>query len=159
MSQDAMAKFKEAQRQGWKHFAPLEALTTPAAARLVGFARVRAGQEVREYHLDAELLHEFRQHGSQYPAYGSIVAGGANACVLHYTANNQPLRDGELVLIDAGCEVSGYAANREKATSALVPKGLADSAPAGAVEEFATPGVVTIAPAAGSRTAWYCTTM
>ena len=45
---------------------------------------IRAGQDVREYHLDAELLHEFRRHGSQYPAYGSIVAAGANACVLHY---------------------------------------------------------------------------
>lgn len=46
MSEDAIAKFKEAQRQGWKHFAPLEALTTPAAARLVKFANVRAGQNV-----------------------------------------------------------------------------------------------------------------
>jgi Xaa-Pro aminopeptidase len=51
---------------------------------------LRAGQDVREYHLDAELLHEFRQHGSQYPAYGSIVAGGANACVLHYRADAAP---------------------------------------------------------------------
>jgi Xaa-Pro aminopeptidase len=47
----------------------------------------RRAQEVREYHLDAELLHEFRRHGSQYPAYGSIVAAGANACVLHYRAD------------------------------------------------------------------------
>ncbi len=46
MSEDAIAKFKEAQREGWKHFAPLEALTTPAAARLVKFAKVRAGDEV-----------------------------------------------------------------------------------------------------------------
>lgn len=47
---------------------------------------LRAGQEVREYHLDAELLHEFRRHGAQAPAYNSIVAAGANACVLHYRA-------------------------------------------------------------------------
>jgi Xaa-Pro aminopeptidase len=53
---------------------------------------LRAGQEVREYHLDAELLHEFRRHGSQYPAYGSIVAAGANACVLHYRADTAPVR-------------------------------------------------------------------
>jgi Xaa-Pro aminopeptidase len=72
---------------------------------------LRAGQEVREYHLDAELLHEFRQHGSQYPAYGSIVAAGANACVLHYRADTAPVRDGELVLIDAGCELDGYASD------------------------------------------------
>jgi len=71
----------------------------------------RAGQEVREYHLDAELLHEFRQHGSQYPAYGSIVAAGANACVLHYRADAGLVRDGELVLIDAGCELDGYASD------------------------------------------------
>jgi Xaa-Pro aminopeptidase len=73
--------------------------------------RLRAGQEVREYHLDAELLHEFRLHGSQYPAYGSIVAAGANACVLHYRADNAPIEAGELVLIDAGCELDGYASD------------------------------------------------
>lgn len=72
---------------------------------------LRAGEDMREYHLDAELLHEFRQHGSQYPAYGSIVAAGANACVLHYRADTAPVRDGELVLIDAGCELDGYASD------------------------------------------------
>jgi Xaa-Pro aminopeptidase len=74
-------------------------------------AMLRAGQDVREYHLDAELLHEFRQHGSQYPAYSSIVAAGANACVLHYRADTAPIRSGELVLIDAGCELDGYASD------------------------------------------------
>ena len=72
---------------------------------------LRAGREVREYHLDAELLHEFRLGGSQYPAYGSIVAAGANACVLHYRADAAPVRAGELVLIDAGCELDGYASD------------------------------------------------
>ncbi len=72
---------------------------------------LRAGQEVREYHLEAELLHEFRQHGSQFPAYGSIVAAGANACVLHYRADQAPVRAGELVLIDAACELDGYASD------------------------------------------------
>jgi Xaa-Pro aminopeptidase len=72
---------------------------------------LREGQDVCEYHLDAELLHEFRRHGSQYPAYGSIVAAGANACVLHYRADTAPIRDGELVLIDAGCELDGYASD------------------------------------------------
>jgi Xaa-Pro aminopeptidase len=80
-------------------------------------AMLRAGQDVREYHLDAELLHEFRQHGSQYPAYGSIVAAGANACVLHYRADAAPIRDGELVLIDAGCELDGYASATSPAPS------------------------------------------
>ncbi|OIN94020.1 MAG: Xaa-Pro aminopeptidase [Comamonadaceae bacterium CG1_02_60_18] len=72
---------------------------------------LRAGQEVREYHLDAELLHEFRRHGSQAPAYGSIVAAGANACVLHYRADAGRVNDGELVLIDAACELDGYASD------------------------------------------------
>ena len=72
---------------------------------------LREGREVREYHLDAELLHEFRLGGSQYPAYGSIVAAGANACVLHYRADVAPVRDGELVLIDAGCELDSYASD------------------------------------------------
>jgi Xaa-Pro aminopeptidase len=74
-------------------------------------AMLRAGQDLREYHLDAELLHEFRLHGSQCPAYGSIVAGGANACILHYRADAAPIRDGDLVLIDAGCELDGYASD------------------------------------------------
>ena len=72
---------------------------------------VRAGQDVREYHLDAELLHEFRMGGSQYPAYYSIVAAGPNACVLHYRADVAPVKSGELVLIDAGCELDGYASD------------------------------------------------
>ncbi|WP_291518387.1 aminopeptidase P N-terminal domain-containing protein [Acidovorax sp.] len=72
---------------------------------------LRAGQDVREYHLDAELLHAFRDEGSQYPAYSAIVAAGANACVLHYRADAAPVRDGELVLIDAGCELDGYASD------------------------------------------------
>ncbi|MFA5171468.1 MAG: Xaa-Pro aminopeptidase [Sulfuriferula sp.] len=64
-----------------------------------------------EYQVEAELLHEFRQYGAQSPAYTSIVAGGANACVLHYVDNNAPLLDGDLLLIDAGCELDGYAAD------------------------------------------------
>jgi Xaa-Pro aminopeptidase len=72
---------------------------------------LRAGKDVREYHLDAELMHEFRMGGSQYPAYSSIVAAGANACVLHYRADVAPVRAGELVLIDAGCELDGYASD------------------------------------------------
>ena len=72
---------------------------------------LRAGEDVREYHLDAELLHAFREEGSQYPAYSSIVASGANACVLHYRADTAPVRAGELVLIDAGCELDGYASD------------------------------------------------
>ena len=72
---------------------------------------LREGVDVREYHLEAELLHEFRRHGSQYPAYGSIVAAGANACVLHYRADRAPVRAGDLVLIDAGCELDGYASD------------------------------------------------
>jgi Xaa-Pro aminopeptidase len=72
---------------------------------------LRDGQDVREYHLDAELLHEFRAGGSQFVAYGSIVAAGPNACVLHYRADAAPVRKGELVLIDAGCELDGYASD------------------------------------------------
>ena len=64
-----------------------------------------------EYELEAELLHEFRRHGAQFPAYWPIVAGGANACVLHYVANDAALSAGDLVLIDAGCELDGYASD------------------------------------------------
>ena len=58
----------------------------------------------RSYAIEAELLHEFRRNGSQFPAYTSIVATGANACVLHYRADVAPVRKGELVLIDAGAD-------------------------------------------------------
>jgi Xaa-Pro aminopeptidase len=64
-----------------------------------------------EYEIEAELSHEFRRHGSQYPAYTSIVASGANACVLHYVDNARQMQDGELLLIDAGCELDGYASD------------------------------------------------
>lgn len=64
-----------------------------------------------EYAIEAELLHEFRRWGAQAPAYPSIVASGANACVLHYINNNAPLKEGDLLLIDAGCEVDGYASD------------------------------------------------
>ncbi len=64
-----------------------------------------------EYEIEAELLHEFRRHGSQYPAYISIVAAGANACVLHYVENNRRVGDKDLILIDAGCEFDGYASD------------------------------------------------
>jgi Xaa-Pro aminopeptidase len=64
-----------------------------------------------EYEIEAELLHEFRRGGAQSPAYTSIVAGGANACVLHYVQNNARLHDGDLLLIDAGCELDCYASD------------------------------------------------
>ena len=64
-----------------------------------------------EYQLDAELQYAFLQAGGHPPSYPAIIASGANSCILHYTANNQPLRNGDLVLIDAGCEVSGYASD------------------------------------------------
>jgi len=73
---------------------------------------IRAARPGRfEYELEAELLHEFRRHGAQFPAYWPIVAGGANACVLHYVANDAALHAGDLVLIDAGCELGGYASD------------------------------------------------
>ena len=65
---------------------------------------------LREYEIEAELLHEFRRHGGE-PAYQSIVGSGENACILHYIENNGVLKDGELLLIDAGCEYQGYAAD------------------------------------------------
>ncbi|MBK4733719.1 Xaa-Pro aminopeptidase [Noviherbaspirillum pedocola] len=66
---------------------------------------------MREYQIEAELLHEFRRNGSQFPAYTSIVAAGPNACVLHYRAGDAVMNDGDLVLIDAGCELDGYASD------------------------------------------------
>ncbi|HYR05153.1 MAG TPA: Xaa-Pro aminopeptidase [Gallionella sp.] len=83
------------------------AISTQAHRRAMQFTR--PGQF--EYQLEAELLHEFCCHGARHPAYPSIVAGGANACVLHYVGNNAVLKDGDLLLIDAGCELDGYASD------------------------------------------------
>lgn len=71
----------------------------------------RAHAGVYEYELAAALDYTFRRRGGAGPAYESIVGGGRNATILHYIANDQPLKDGELVLIDAGCEYQGYAAD------------------------------------------------
>jgi Xaa-Pro aminopeptidase len=85
------------------------------AARIAAGAHRRAMQATRagrsEYEIEAELLYEFRRNGAQFPAYSPIVAGGANACVLHYVANDAPLHGGDLLLIDAGCELDGYASD------------------------------------------------
>lgn len=85
------------------------------AAKISGDAHRVAMQKTRpgmnEYEVEAELLREFRRHGAQAPAYTPIVAGGGNACVLHYVENNAALKAGDLLLIDAGCELDGYAAD------------------------------------------------
>lgn len=79
--------------------------------------RLRSGAAgVHEYEIEAELLHEFRRQGASGPAYTSIVAAGAHACVLHYVAGDATqgdalLKPGELCLIDAGCEFGGYASD------------------------------------------------
>jgi Xaa-Pro aminopeptidase len=92
------------------------AISAGAHARAMRYAASRRGAAAgaagfHEYELEAELLHEFRRHGAQFPAYTPIVASGPNACVLHYNANQRRIQDGELVLIDAGCELDGYAAD------------------------------------------------
>jgi Xaa-Pro aminopeptidase len=96
-----------------------ELATMRRAASISAGAHRRAMRATRpgrfEYEVEAELLHEFRARGAQAPAYTPIVAGGANACVLHYVANDALLRDGDLLLIDAGCELDGYASDITRA--------------------------------------------
>lgn len=85
------------------------------SADIAASAHIRAMQTAQvgqmEYEIEAEFLHEFARQGAQAPAYTSIVAGGAHACTLHYIANNARLNDGDLLLIDAGCELEGYASD------------------------------------------------
>ncbi|MGE5615605.1 MAG: aminopeptidase P N-terminal domain-containing protein [Bacillota bacterium] len=85
------------------------------AAEISSAAHMRAMRAAkpgrREYEIEAELLHEFCRNGARAPAYGSIVAAGANACVLHYRSNDAELKRGELMLIDAGCELDSYASD------------------------------------------------
>jgi len=83
------------------------------AGEISALAHTRAMEKCRagmyEYHLEGEIHHEFTRHGARYPAYNTIVGSGENGCILHYTENESVLRDGDLVLIDAGCEYQGYA--------------------------------------------------
>jgi Xaa-Pro aminopeptidase len=84
------------------------------AAKIAAGAHVRAMETVRpgmnEHEIEADLLHEFHRHGAE-PSYEPIVGGGKNGCVLHYRANNAVLKDGDLLLIDAGAEVDCYASD------------------------------------------------
>jgi Xaa-Pro aminopeptidase len=84
-------------------------------AQISAGAHVRAmkmaAPGMREYQVEAELIHEFCRNGARQPAYGSIVGAGANACVLHYRENNAELKKGDLMLIDAGAELDSYAAD------------------------------------------------
>jgi Xaa-Pro aminopeptidase len=94
---------------------PDEVETMRAAARITreahegAMARARAG--MREYEIEALLIDTFRRHGSERPAYGSIVGSGPNACVLHYRKNDRVIAEGDLLLIDAGCEYGYYASD------------------------------------------------
>jgi Xaa-Pro aminopeptidase len=85
------------------------------ACKVAAAAHRRAMQSCRpgmmEYEIEAELLYEFKRGGASFPAYSPIVGGGANGCILHYTENNAELRDGDLLLIDAGAEIDGYASD------------------------------------------------
>lgn len=89
--------------------------TMREAAAITREAHVRAMQIARpgmhEYEIDAELLHVFRKHGCERPAYESIVGSGPNATVLHHRAGNRVLNEKDLVLIDAGCEHDYYASD------------------------------------------------
>ena len=80
-----------------------------------GLAHQRAMQKTSpgkfEYQIEAEILHEFNRYGARHAAYASIVAGGDNGNILHYTANDMVLNNGDLLLIDAGGELNGYAAD------------------------------------------------
>ena len=85
------------------------------AADITTEAHIRAMQAVTpgmyEYQLEAEYLYAFNKNGARSPAYNSIVGGGNNSCILHYVENNDELKDGDLVLVDAGCEYQYYASD------------------------------------------------
>jgi len=90
-----------------------EIIAMRRAGEITALAHTRAMEKCRagmfEYQLEGEILHEFNRHGARFPSYNTIVGSGENACILHYTENESQMRDGDLVLIDAGCEYQGYA--------------------------------------------------
>jgi Xaa-Pro aminopeptidase len=102
---DEMRLFKDATEQALMQ----RAATISAQAHERAMRAAKPG--MYEYEIEAELLHEFRRNGAQAPAYTPIVAAGANACVLHYNVNKAQSRDGDLILIDAGCEFDSYASD------------------------------------------------
>jgi Xaa-Pro aminopeptidase len=102
---DEMRLFKDAHELALMQ----RAAEISAAGHLAALRACTPGMNEQE--IEAELLYHFRKGGCQAPAYTSIVAGGANACVLHYVGNDQPLHDGDLLLIDAAGEYHGYAAD------------------------------------------------
>ncbi|MBT8449757.1 MAG: aminopeptidase P N-terminal domain-containing protein [Gammaproteobacteria bacterium] len=85
------------------------------AAEISAQAHTRAMQKTRpglyEYNIEAEIQHEFGRHGARFAAYNSIVAGGDNGSILHYVENTDKLADGDMLLVDAGCEYHYYAAD------------------------------------------------
>jgi len=85
------------------------------AAKISAKAHIRAMQtckpNMNEYQIEAELQHQFGSQGARFPAYSSIVGGGTNSCILHYVENSATLNDGDILLIDAGCEVECYASD------------------------------------------------
>src|SRR6218665_865433 len=106
---DEMGLFKEGHEQDLMRRASRISAQAHIRAMQRSARMLRSGQALREYHLEAELLHALRDAGVQSTAYTCIVAAGANACVLHYRADAAPVRNGDLVLIDAGGELDGYA--------------------------------------------------
>ena len=92
---------------------PNEIRLMQQAGQMTALGHIKAMQTTRpnrfEYEIESDILHEFNRHCARFPSYNSIVAGGNNACILHYTENDRPLNDGDLVLIDAGCEFAMYA--------------------------------------------------
>ena len=94
---------------------PAEIRVMARAGKISAEAHCNAMRRARrggyEYHLEAALIHTFMEHGARDTAYPSIVGSGAIACILHYIENRAPLRDGDLVLIDAGCELECYASD------------------------------------------------
>ncbi|MBW1214938.1 Xaa-Pro aminopeptidase [Pantoea allii] len=92
---------------------PEEIALLRRAGEISALAHTRAMQACRpglfEYHLEGEIHHEFNRHGARFPSYNTIVGAGENGCILHYTENECEMQDGDLVLIDAGCELQGYA--------------------------------------------------
>ncbi|HEQ1857674.1 TPA: Xaa-Pro aminopeptidase [Providencia alcalifaciens] len=83
------------------------------AGEISALAHIRAMETCRpnmyEYQLCGEIEYEFTRHGARFPSYNTIVGSGENACILHYTENECAMKDGDLVLIDAGAELEGYA--------------------------------------------------
>jgi Xaa-Pro aminopeptidase len=138
---------------------PAEIAVMRKAAQISAAAHVRAMRackpDMHEYQLEAELNYEFVSNGARFAAYNSIIGSGRNTCILHYISNDKKIKNGDMVLIDAGCEYQNYASDitRSSQLAAIksVKPGALWTAPQDVIVKILTQGLIDLGILKGKR--------